>query len=90
MEELRREYCEGLGDDLASLESMVGRLDHPDVPVQVREIAHKLRGSGGAYGFAAISAAGAMTEDARPYELADRLDDLLLAIRMARRQYGLG
>ena len=86
MEELRREYCEGLAVDLEILRAAVDRLHDSSVATEVRELAHRLRGSGGAYGFPAISAAGAMLEDASTRDLSARLDDLMLAIQMARRE----
>ncbi len=89
MEALRRSYCEMLGVDLDALVAHLDRLNEPGVADEMRALAHRLRGSGGAYGFAALSAAGAMAEDASQRMLRDRLEDLILAIRMARARYGL-
>lgn len=82
---LRMEYLAGAVERLPAMEEWLaaGRLD------EVRSAAHKLAGSGGFYGFDAISDAGLALErlidrKAAPAEIARGLAELVRAVREAR------
>lgn len=81
MEELQAIYRQALPAHIAKLEAARSAGDTD--AARVRRIAHSLRGSGGTYGFAEISAAAARVEDASGAELSasvDRLIELLRAV----------
>jgi HPt (histidine-containing phosphotransfer) domain-containing protein len=48
---------------------------------RVRRLAHALRGSGGTYGFPAVSAAAQAVEDATPTDIEPRTGELLAVLR---------
>lgn len=66
---LRREYLAGARERVAELQRWVvalqpaGAPPDPGVLGAIRQAAHQIRGSGGFYGFGAISAAAAVVEE---------------------------
>jgi HPt (histidine-containing phosphotransfer) domain-containing protein len=88
MDELRDLYRQTLPGRIAALEAARREADDADdagdeATLAIRRIAHALRGSGGTYGFPAITAAAAAVEDAATHELPARLDALLELLREA-------
>jgi CheY-like chemotaxis protein len=82
MEKLTRFYRQALGARIAELEAAHTQLaSEPVAAVQVRRVAHALRGSGGTYGFPEISEAAAAVEDAPVTTLAAEVDALLIVLR---------
>jgi CheY-like chemotaxis protein len=82
MEKLTRFYRQALGERIAELEAAQTQLaGEPAAEVQVRRVAHALRGSGGTYGFPEISTAAAAVEDAPRATLAAEVDALLVVLR---------
>lgn len=92
---LRLEYLEGAYarvDDLRALCAALGT--EKEAPEALRKIAHNLRGSGGFYGFLAISETAAVLEEmarsvlsgapCSPAELTQAVEDLVAAILKAR------
>jgi diguanylate cyclase (GGDEF)-like protein len=82
MEDLKAWYLGTLSVALSNFTAARRELAEgsPDVAPRIREAAHPLRGSGGTYGFPAISAAAAAVEEADDSELLASLDALLEAL----------
>ncbi len=82
MEELKAWYLGTLSVAISNFKTARRELAQgsPNVAVKIREAAHPLRGSGGTYGFPAISAAAAAVEEADDDELLPRLDALLTTL----------
>jgi diguanylate cyclase (GGDEF)-like protein len=84
MEELKSWYREQLAGRIDALEAAAAALREGrgvEARGTVRRIAHSLRGSGGTYGFPAITSAAAAVEDAEEEHLPARLDTLLQVLR---------
>ena len=82
MDRLLSEFRERLAERVEALTAARERLaSDPAARSLVRSIAHTLKGSGGTYGFPAITAAAGLLEAAPEEELAPRLDDLLAVLR---------
>jgi CheY-like chemotaxis protein/HPt (histidine-containing phosphotransfer) domain-containing protein len=82
MEKLKRFYRQALGTRITELEAAHTQLaTDPAAEVQVRRVAHALRGSGGTYGFPEISEAAAAVEDALVTTLAAEVDALITVLR---------
>lgn len=78
MEQLRQGYVERLirtAEDLRSRD-----LELPRSRDSVREVAHRLAGSAGAYGFPALSRVARVAEEAPDDELPARLEQLLAEV----------
>lgn len=88
LEELRREFVEGLPEQAAALDAALKLMEAaPAEAAQViRRVAHRLRGSGGSYGFPELTEAGAAAELAEPGDLADRGRELIALIRRVTRR----
>ncbi len=63
---LREHYAGELPDRLAAIDAALAA-----DPIRARPLVHRLRGSAGSYGFAAVSEAAALLEDALDAEPAD-------------------
>ncbi len=82
MDRLISEFRERLTERIEALAAARAHLGaDPAGRGLVRNIAHALKGSGGTYGFPAITAAAGLVESAPDDELAQRLDDLLAVLR---------
>ncbi len=82
MDRLLSEFRERLTERVETLAAARARLGaDPAARDLVRTIAHALKGSGGTYGFPAITAAAGLVEVAPDDELPARLDDLLAVLR---------
>lgn len=93
LEALRREFVEGLPEQAAALDAALRLLQAApaEAAQAIRRVAHRLRGSGGSYGFPELTEAGAAVELAEPGELAARGRELVsLVRRVARRGRGRG
>ena len=82
MDRLLSEFRERVAERIEALAAARARIGgDPDARAAVRGIAHALKGSGGTYGFPAITAAAAAVEGATDEHLAARLDELLSVLR---------
>ncbi len=91
LEELRREFVEGLPEQAAALDAALKLMEAaPAEAAQViRRVGHRLRGSGGSYGFPELTEAGAAVELAEADQLVARARELVgLIRRVARRARG--
>ena len=79
MDELRSTYIRGLSARVEALAAAKKEMEiHGEKARKaIRRISHSLRGSGGTYGFPAISEAAAIVEEASESNLAKSLDALL-------------
>lgn len=68
LHQLQQEYLQRLAEDISSLDSLLEKVQehHTDLPSrkELQQIAHKLSGSGGIFGFQPISEAGRELEEA--------------------------
>jgi len=96
MDDLKQIYREALVARIDALEAVKKGLEEKssDALDSLRRIAHTLKGSGGTYGFAEITAAAAAVEEAEDRDLPDRIDALLDVLKAvayggAERKFGL-
>lgn len=76
-EQILAEYRVSLSQQHARLTELRARLDDPEALAEVRTIAHRLHGSGAAYGLAQVTAAGQAVEHADSAGLPEALAGLL-------------
>lgn len=78
MDELQQFFRDSIVDQLTALEALADRASRgeADALVQVRTIAHSLKGSGASYGFPEVSEAAARIESSDGDHLAKELADL--------------
>lgn len=83
MEELKQIYRQAVTGRIRELEAALAALDAAPAESceSVRRVAHALRGSGGTYGFPAVSAAAAAVEEATPGQLVTETERLLAVLR---------
>ena len=79
-EQILAEYRVSLSQQHARLTELRARLDDPDALAEVRTIAHRLHGSGAAYGLPQISEAGRALESADAAGLPEALAGLLAVL----------
>ena len=82
MDRLLTEFRERLTERIEALSAARAALGaDPAARARVRGIAHALKGSGGTYGYPAITAAAGAVEAASDEQIAGRLDELLAVLR---------
>ena len=81
IDDLRKMYRASLSVHLDSLVSCLASIDEPGSREAARRLAHSLRGSGGSYGFFALTETAGRAEDAPEGELRDAVERLVRVVR---------